>query len=142
MTTASEPSIFTKIINREIPATIVYEDEQVIAFFTIEPINPGHTLVVPKIPFVNLLDGDDEVLGHMTAIAKKIGNALISNGYATGITLVMNNEKDGGQEVFHAHMHVVPRKKDDGVFTKPKHNLATTEEMGTIADSLKKALEK
>jgi histidine triad (HIT) family protein len=140
MTTES-PSIFTRIINREIPADIVYEDEQVIAFFTIEPINPGHTLVVPKTPFVNLLDSDETILGHMTAVAKRIGNALIANNFATGITLIMNNEVDGGQEVFHAHMHVVPRKKDDYAFSKPKHAPTTPEEISQVAASLRTALQ-
>lgn len=135
-----QPSIFTRIINREIPADIVYEDEQVIAFFTIEPINPGHTLVVPKKPFVNLLDGDEETLGQMMRVAKRIGNALIEHGFATGITLVMNNGKDGGQEVFHAHLHVVPRKKDDHVFTKPNHTPTTKEEITHIAATLAAAL--
>ncbi len=139
MTTES-PSIFTRIINREIPADIVYEDERVIAFFTIEPINPGHTLVVPKKPFVNLLDGDEETLGQMMRVAKRIGNVLITHGFATGITLVMNNGKDGGQEVFHAHLHVVPRKKDDYVFTKPDHTPTTKEEIAHIATTLVAAL--
>lgn len=138
--TTELPSIFTRIINREIPADIIYEDAEVIAFFTIEPINPGHTLVVPKKPFVNLLDGDEAVLGHMTVVAKRIGNALIANGFATGINLIMNNEVDGGQEVFHAHMHVVPRKKDDYAFTKPKHAPTTSEEITHIATALKAAL--
>ncbi|NCO61958.1 HIT domain-containing protein, partial [Candidatus Kaiserbacteria bacterium] len=57
MKTELETSIFTKIINREIPADIIYEDDKVIAFFTIEPINYGHTLVVPKKPIVNIFDG-------------------------------------------------------------------------------------
>lgn len=138
--TTEQPSIFTRIITREIPADIVYEDEQVIAFFTIEPINPGHTLVVPKKPFVNLLDGDETVLGHMTVVAKRIGNALIANGFATGINLIMNNEIDGGQEVFHAHMHVIPRKKDDHAFTKPTHAPTTPEEIAYIASTLKTTL--
>ena len=136
-----QPSIFTRIINREIPADIVYEDAQVIAFFTIEPINPGHTLVVPKKPFVNILDGDETTLGHMMGVAKRIGNALIANGFATGITLVMNNNADGGQEVFHAHIHVVPRKKDDGAFTKPHHAATTGAEIAHIAETLKAALD-
>ena len=138
--TTELPSIFTRIINREIPADIIYEDAEVIAFFTIEPINPGHTLVVPKKPFVNLLDGDEAVLGHMTVVAKRIGNALIANGFATGINLIMNNEVDGGQEVFHAHMHVVPRKKDDYAFSKPKHAPTTPEEIAHIATTLKTTL--
>lgn len=140
MTTVPEPSIFTKIINREIPAHVIYEDTIVIAFFTIEPINLGHTLIVPKKPFVNLLDGDDETLGHMTAIAKKIGNALIEQGYATGINLIMNNGTDADQEVFHAHMHVVPRKKADGSFTKPNHVTLTHEQITTAAEQLKNLL--
>lgn len=138
--TTELPSIFTRIINREIPADIIYEDAEVIAFFTIEPINPGHTLVVPKKPFVNLLDGDEAVLGHMTVVAKRIGNALIANGFATGINLIMNNEVDGGQEIFHAHMHVVPRKKDDYAFSKPKHVPTTPKEIAHIATTLKTTL--
>lgn len=140
MTTVPEASIFTKIINREIPADIVYEDDNVIAFFTIEPINPGHTLVVPKKPFRNLLDGDDVILGHMTTVAKKIGNALVTHGYATGINLIMNNEVDADQEIFHAHMHVVPRLKNDGSFTKPHHTASTTEEILAIALKLRETL--
>lgn len=138
--TIEQPSIFTRIINREVPADILYEDEDVIAFFTTEPINPGHTLVVPKIPFVNLLDGDERVLGRMIVVAQQIGNALVKSGFATGINLIMNNEVDGGQEVFHAHMHVVPRKKDDSVFSKPKHTPTTPEEIAHVASTLKAAL--
>lgn len=140
MTNELPPSIFTKIINREIPAHIVYEDERVIAFFTIEPVNPGHTLVIPKVPFINLLDGDDDTLGHMTVVAKRIGNALIASGFATGINLIMNNGVDGGQEVFHAHMHVIPRRKDDGAFAKPKHAPTTPLEITQTAEILRAAL--
>ena len=139
--TTEQPSIFTRIINREIPADIVFEDETVIAFFTIEPINPGHTLVVPKAPFVNLLDGDEAVLGHMTAIAKKISNALIAGGFATGITLIMNNGVDGGQEVFHAHMHVVPRFADDNAFTKPHHVILAPADTIRISTTLRTLLQ-
>ncbi len=140
MNTVPETSIFTKIINREIPADIVYEDDVVIAFFTIEPINPGHTLVVPKKPFRNMLDGDDVSLGHMTAVAKKIANALINAGLATGINLIMNNEPDADQAVFHAHMHVVPRTKDDYALVKPKHVTLTNTESKAVCEALRSAL--
>ena len=140
MNTVPETSIFTKIINREIPAKIVYEDERVIAFFTIEPINPGHTLVVPKVPFVNLLDGDEAVLGHMTAIAKRVGNALIAEGFATGINLIMNNGADASQVIFHAHMHVVPRLPDDHALVIPNHKHTTPDEIDMIATKLVAAL--
>ena len=64
-------TIFTKIINREIPADIVYEDELVLAFLDINPVNKGHTLVVPKVAFENIFDADIPTLGHMMAVAKK-----------------------------------------------------------------------
>lgn len=140
MNTILEPSIFAKIINREIPADIVFEDDDVIAFLTIEPINPGHTLVVPKKPFVNLIDGDDVSLGKMITVAKKIGQALIKSGLATGINLIMNNGADADQEVFHAHMHVVPRQKDDQVFVKPTHCLVSAEQTANIVRQLQTKL--
>lgn len=131
--TTEQPSIFTKIITRDIPADIVYEDESVIAFLTIEPINPGHTLVVPKTPFINLLDGDDQLLGHMTVVAKRIGNALTAAGLADGINLIMNNGSAARQEVFHAHMHVVPRLSGDGAFSDPTHVQYQPDEAAEIA---------
>ena len=117
-----------------------FEDEIVIAFLTIEPINVGHTLIVPKIPFVNLLDMDEATMGHMMSIAKKIGNALIAKGFATGINLIMNNGVTAGQEIFHAHIHLVPRTTDDDVFQKPTHVKYTDGQETTIANDLRVAM--
>jgi len=134
--TITETSIFTKIINREIPADIVYEDNTVIAFLTIEPINHGHTLVVPKQPFQNIFDGDVEALGHMMKIAKRVGNALVQAGYGTGVNIIMNNGKDAGQEVFHAHLHVVPRHHGDEALLPPKHTSYTATEKEKVVAHL------
>lgn len=101
-------SIFTKIINREIPATIVYEDELVIAFKDINPIAPVHVLIIPKkeIPTVNDATAEDEqMLGRMFTAAAKI--AKDSGIDASGYRLMVNINKDGGQEVFHIHMHLL-----------------------------------
>jgi histidine triad (HIT) family protein len=136
----SETSVFTKIIHREIPATIIYEDDTVIAFFTIEPINYGHTLVVPKSPFVNIFDGDDATLGHMMQVAAKIGRALVDTTVATGVNIIMNNGSDASQEVFHAHLHVVPRTKSDNAFTTPQHIIPRTEENARVAELLRNAV--
>lgn len=113
--------IFEKIIAREIPAEIVYEDDIVLAFLDIAPVNHGHTLVVPKKKFVNVFDGDAEVLGHMTKTAQKIAIALKAATKADGINLVMNNEPAAGQKVFHAHLHVIPRFEDDHAYQPIKH---------------------
>lgn len=109
-------SIFTKIIKREIPGDFVYEDDQVVALLDINPISKGHTLIIPKRPFVNALDGDTDVLCHMMKVATKISPAIIKAVNADGCNITMNNGAAAGQEVFHAHLHVIPRHADDNVF--------------------------
>ena len=113
-------TIFEKIINREIPATIVYEDNVVVAFLDNCPVHPGHTLVVPKEPVVNMFDADPKIIAHMACVAQKVAKALIDVVKADGVNLHMNNGAAAGQEVFHAHMHVVPRYEDDESYQKPK----------------------
>lgn len=107
-------TIFTKIIKGEIPCAKIYEDEHVFAFLDINPINPGHTLVIPKEPYENIFEIPDEVLEKMIVIAKQIAIKQKEVLNADGINIGMNNGKDAGQEVFHAHIHVIPRYKDDG----------------------------
>jgi histidine triad (HIT) family protein len=101
-------SIFTKIINREIPADIVYEDNLVIAFRDIHPLAPTHVLIVPKkeIPTVNDVSVEDElVLGRLFSVAARLAS---ENGIAdSGYRLMVNCNRDGGQEVFHLHMHLL-----------------------------------
>jgi len=133
-------TIFEKIIAREIPASIIYEDEQVISFLDINPNNKGHALVVPKKKFVNILDADVDVLAHMMVVAKKIALALTDVVGATGVNLVMNNGKDAGQEVFHAHLHVIPRHENDGVYQKPQHASYAEGEEQVLGEEIKKAI--
>ncbi len=109
-------TIFEKIIAREIPAPILYEDEHVISFLDSKPNNKGHALVVPKKKFVNIFDADEEVLARMIIVAKKIADSLVKTVNATGVNIVMNNGEDANQAVFHGHIHVIPRYKDDGRF--------------------------
>ncbi|MFM2339954.1 MAG: hypothetical protein RLZZ360_590 [Candidatus Parcubacteria bacterium] len=116
---STEPSIFTRIISREIPAEIIYEDEYTIAFLTIGPVTKGHTLVVPKEAIVNILDGEVTVFGHMMATAQKVARAMIAAGFGEGVNLYMNNGEAAGQEVFHAHLHVIPRRAGDGAIKIP-----------------------
>ncbi len=106
-------TIFSKIITREIPAHIVYEDEQVLAFLDIRPVNPGHTLIIPKQPFTNVFDGEEATLAHMIVVAKKIALAQKEALGVDGVNITMNNEAAAGQEVFHAHIHVIPRYTND-----------------------------
>lgn len=105
-------SIFTKIINREIPANIIYEDDLVIAFRDINPQAKEHILIIPKreIPTVNDVTPEDEAaLGRLFTVARKIAAEL---GIAeSGYRLAVNTNADAGQEVFHIHMHLLGGEK-------------------------------
>jgi len=101
-------TIFKKIIDKEIPADIVYEDELVLAFKDISPQAPTHILVIPKkeIATVNdVTDEDEKALGRLFIVAAKIAKeqGIDESGYR----LMVNVNKDGGQEVFHLHMHIL-----------------------------------
>lgn len=136
MTSGPTPSVFTKIIERELPAHIVYENETLIAFLTIDPLTPGHTLIVPKKPFTNIFDGDEESLGEMMRAAKIIGNALVAAGIGTGVNLLMNNGAIAGQEVFHAHLHVIPRNHPHEAIQLLTHHAYQEGEAETIAETI------
>lgn len=101
-------TVFGKIIKREIPADIVYEDDDVLAFRDIDPKAPIHILIIPKkpIPTINDIEDDDATLvGKIIIAAKKI--AKMMNIDKSGYRLVMNCNKDGGQTVFHLHCHLL-----------------------------------
>lgn len=106
-------TIFTKIINREIPATIVYETDTVLAFKDIHPQAPIHVLIIPKaeIPKVTSLNGKEHgpLLGEMIDAANTIAKQLGID--ETGFRLVFNCGNDGGQEVYHLHMHLLGGRK-------------------------------
>lgn len=100
-------TLFTKIINREIPSDIVYEDSQVVAFRDIDPKAPTHILIVPRkpVPTIDDLEAEDEQLvGHMVLIAKKLA---ADEGLSEGYRVVMNCNEAGGQAVYHLHLHLL-----------------------------------
>ena len=103
----AEPSIFTRIINREIPADIVFDDDRVIAFRDINPQAPVHLLVVPKTPHYEnvheLAAGDPALLSHMVAVAKQLASEHADGQFR----LVFNSGENAGQTVFHVHAHIL-----------------------------------
>ena len=109
--------IFCKIASKEIPALIVYEDEKTMAFLDISPCNKGHTLVIPKKHFVNLLDVDKEYLNAVMQTSQKVTKAVKEAVNADGLNVSINNFKEAGQAVFHLHVHIIPRFKNDGLKT-------------------------
>ena len=107
-------SIFEKIVSREIPATIVYEDDDTLAFMDIGPIVKGHALVIPKICYDSIAETPDDVLVKLIRVAKRIAVAQMKSLGADGVNIIQNNGEAAGQEVPHIHIHVIPRFKDDG----------------------------
>lgn len=109
-----DDDLFIKIIKGEIPSYKIYEDEYTFAFLDIAPNNLGHTLIIPKKRFKNIYDVQEETLCRMMSVAKKISIAVKKATNADGINISMNNEPAAGQLVFHVHIHVIPRFKNDG----------------------------
>lgn len=132
--------IFDKIISREIPADIVYEDDMTIAFLDIRPVRKGHTLIVPKKECENIFDADPAVLAAMTITAQKIARAIMHTTEAKGVNLIMNNGHEAGQEVPHAHMHIIPRFARSEAFNPPVHETYEDGESAVLAGHIKTAI--
>lgn len=127
-------SIFTRIIRREIPAHIVAEDDQCIAFLDINPLVLGHTLVVPKKEVDYIFDLDNDTLAALHLFAKKVALAIDKSVSCTrvGVSVV-------GLEVPHTHVHLIPMNSaDDLNFTRPKLKPAQ-DELKAVAEKIRKA---
>ncbi len=133
-------TLFTRIINGEIPSYKVAEDDKYYAFLDINPLQKGHTLVIPKLPEPEadyIFDLDDETLAGLMVFAKKVARGLKE---ATGCKRV--GVAVLGMEVNHVHVHLVPMNSErDMLFTNPKLQLPA-EEMAEIANSIAEAIEK
>lgn len=126
--------IFCKIISGEIPCSKVYEDELFIAFLDISPIRKGHTLVVPKKHFDNIFDTPEEEAAEIYKVAAKVATAVKEATKSSGVNIIQNNGTDAGQEVFHSHLHIIPRAKGDGFkFAIQHEEYSGFEEMGKLA---------
>ncbi len=112
--------IFCKIINGEIPCYKVYEDGNVLAFLDIKPLNPGHTLVVPKKHYENLEEINEEDLTALILAIKKIGRIIKEKLGVAGYNVSENNGSVAGQEVPHLHFHIIPRHENDGLGPWPR----------------------
>lgn len=122
-----EDCIFCKIIKGDIPSYKIYEDEYTYAFLDIAKDVDGHTLVVPKKHVTNILDCDEETLHHVMDTVKKISNHYTDDLGYDGVDLINANGEAAQQSVFHLHIHIIPRKKDDKVNAWPNFDGAKTE---------------
>lgn len=127
--------IFCKIAAGEIPSMRVYEDTACIATMDIGPASPGHVLVIPKKHYADITEVEDEVLGKLFAVAKRIGIRQKERLGADGFNVVQNNGTAAGQTVPHFHIHVIPRYENDG-------QMVSWQPTSPSADSLQELCEK
>jgi histidine triad (HIT) family protein len=131
--------IFCKIIEGSLPAFKVFEDNDVVAFLDIFPVQPGHVLVIPKKHSKDIFDTPDVDMQKVIAAAKKLSWLVKEATKADGINIGMNNGSASGQVVMHAHVHVIPRFDKDGLNTWPQRPYKNDEEKIKMAEKIRTA---
>jgi histidine triad (HIT) family protein len=127
-----ENCIFCKIANGEIPAATLYEDEDFRVILDLGPATKGHALLLPKKHAANLYELPDELAAKAMVLAKKMAGKLTDVLSCDGFNLVQNNGECAGQTVFHFHIHLIPRYKDD--------DAVITWKPGTLTDEVKEEI--
>jgi len=107
--------IFCRIVRQEAEASVVYEDERTIAFLDTNPIAAGHTLVVPKEHYTDIFDMESDVLQKLILATKRVALRMRDLLVADGVNILNASGSTAEQDVFHFHVHVIPRKEDDGI---------------------------
>lgn len=142
---AIENCVFCKILDGNLPGSMIYEDEKIAVFVDLYPVNEGHLLIIPKEHAPYMKDVETETLQHIMATAQKMNAALrLSEFPCEGVNLFVADGEAAHQEVFHFHLHVFPRFKGDGFgfkYDKQRHfRQSKREQMDAIAATLKQHL--
>ena len=114
--------VFCKIISGDIPSFKIYEDEYTLAFMDIAKDVDGHIVVIPKAHIKSILDCDVETLNHLMLTVKKSADHLVDNCGYDGVNLLNASDESAGQSVPHFHIHIIPRKNNDGIDAWPRFN--------------------
>lgn len=131
--------IFCKIITRELPSHSVYEDDAVFAFLDIHPVNPGHTLIVPKRHSERIEDAPQEDVNNILATIKKIAPGILAAVRAKAFNIGVNNGAHAGQLIPHIHFHLMPRFPQDGLRLWSEQPMSQ-DELKSVADKIRSAL--
>lgn len=131
-----ERCIFCKLAGGEIPTATLYEDEDFRVILDANPASKGHALIIPKEHYANLYELDDELAAKAMVLAKKMITKLTDILGCDGYNLVQNNGEAAGQTVFHFHLHMIPRWKDDGVGITWKMGELTEEDKEEILSKI------
>ena len=133
-----ENCIFCKIANGEITSATLYEDEDFRVILDLGPASKGHALILPKTHAANIYEISDEIAAKAMVLAKKMASKLTEVLNCDGFNIVQNNGEAAGQTVFHFHMHLIPRYKNDGVGIQWKPGTLTDEVKAEILEKVKK----
>ncbi|MCA9279360.1 MAG: HIT family protein [Phycisphaeraceae bacterium] len=136
-------TIFTKIINGDIPSHKVYEDDKVFAFLDIGPLSEGHTLVIPKEPAETLDALSDESAAAIGRVLPRICRAVMQATGASAYNILQNNGRDAHQEVMHVHFHIIPRfpmRTDGGLGVTWVPNKIDHDAAGKLAETMRNLL--
>lgn len=128
--------IFCKIANGEIPSKTLYEDEEFRVILDLGPAAKGHALILPKNHYANLYELPEETAAKVMMLAKKMTEQMTDKLNCDGFNLMQNNGEIAGQTVFHFHMHLIPRYKDDGQKIGWKPGKPSQEELEKIKNQI------
>ena len=132
--------IFCKIVNGDLPAHKLYEDERVLAFLDIQPGAVGHALVIPKAHARDFFDLTEVDRNAIMAAAHRVSTALVRETGAEGLNLHQSNGKAAGQVVFHYHLHLLPRRGGDDLCSPWSPGVAVDSELGELAGRVRRIL--
>lgn len=134
--------VFCQIISGKIPAERILEDDRILAILDINPLRPGHTLLLPKSHHETLIDLPEETLNQLTNKAQMIARGLLKAGETEGYNLFANNHKCSGQAIPHFHYHLVPRRTGDGIKFQWNTGTYGADEMKEWGTRIREALQK
>lgn len=128
--------IFCKIANGEIPSKTLYEDEEFRVILDLGPATKGHALILPKNHYANLYELPEDTAAHAMLLAKKMAIKMTDKLHCDGFNLVQNNGEIAGQTVFHFHIHLIPRYKDDNQEIGWKKGEPSQEELEEVKNQI------
>ena len=137
----NEDCIFCKIVSKKAGAVIVFEDANSIAFLDIHPLNPGHTLVVPRKHYPSMVEMPPEEVGRVFVSVAKVMRGVMKASKADGINIGQSNGRAASQEVFHMHVHVIPRYIHELPEGFPERKTSSTADLEQISRKIKAAIE-
>ncbi|MCU1646472.1 MAG: hypothetical protein JWN03_6747 [Nocardia sp.] len=136
-------TIFSEIVAGQAPASKVYEDDDVLAFLDIRPVTPGHLLVIPKVPARSLAELDPAMGGKLFRVGQQLAAALrASEVQCDGVNFFLADGVTAGQEVFHVHLHVIPRTPGDGFGLRARPTSPARADLDYLAGSIRGVLQR